>query len=131
MTLSTVNYSRELLFGHWYRNDKDEQGNLVIEFAQMSEDGSFEFTFALHDDQGKVVEQVIELGDWGLVGDIHFTFTKSEVVEQEMYSADLNDANNYQAYKVLQLTHQIFQYQHLLTDEVYIMHRVVDEVGHC
>ncbi len=131
MAPSTVIFSRAQLFGHWYRSDTDGQGQQFVEHAQINEDGSYEFNFVTQDVQGQVIEQVIELGDWGLVGDIHFTFTKSEVIEQEMYAADLNDADNYHAYKVLQLTHQTFQYQHLLTGEIFIMHRVVDEVGHC
>ncbi len=131
MSYLAENLSRKLLFGCWYRNDVNEQGKQIVEYAQMSEDGSFEFSFTSYDEKGTIVEHIIELGDWGLVGDIHFTLTKSEVVKNKMYAADLNDDDNYQAYRVLLLTHQTFKYQHILTDAIYTMHRVVDDIGHC
>ena len=124
-------YSREQLFGRWYRIDIDEQGRQTSEYAVLSPDGSFEFTFSTLNSQGEVCQQEVELGDWGLVGDIHFTLTKSELVEQELYAADLGNADNYHAYRVLQLTNQIFEYQHILTNEVFIMRRVIDNIGHC
>jgi len=126
-----TSYPRELLFGQWYRNDTDELGNETIEYAQLSGDGSFEFTFITLDEKGEVIEQITELGDWGLVADIHFTFTKNELINEELYAADLNNNDNYQAYKVLALDHKKFHYQHLLTNEEYIMRRVVDNLGHC
>lgn len=126
-----MNYSRELLIGRWYRKDRDEQGHQLVEYAELTADGSFEFTFVFYNEQGDITSQVIELGDWGLVGDIHFTTTKNEVIDQEVYATDLNNADNYHAYKVLQLSHQIFQYQHIVTNDIFTMHRVTDNVGHC
>jgi hypothetical protein len=128
--MSTINYPRELLFGRWYRNDVDDQGNERVEYAELSSDGSFEFTFVTLK-KGEIIEQIIELGDWGLVGDIHFTLTKDELIRGELYAADLNNDDNYQVYTVIALDHQIFHYQHRLTNEEYIMRRVVDNLGHC
>lgn len=122
---------RELLFGRWYRKDIDAQGNETVEYAQMSADGSFEFTFSTLNDNGDIIEEVTELGDWGLVADIHFTITKNELISGELYVADLNNEDNYHAYKVLVLDHSTFHYQHCVTNEEYIMRRVVDDLGHC
>ncbi|WP_291615127.1 hypothetical protein [Colwellia sp.] len=129
--MSKKTYPRALLFGRWYRNDIDEQGNETVEYAQLSSDGSFEFTFITLDEKGEVIDEITELGDWGLVADIHFTLTKNELINEELYSADLNNDDNYHAYKVLGLDHKIFHYQHILTNEEYIMRRVVDNLGHC
>ena len=130
-----MKFERELLFGRWFREDIIDQSQKVIEYAQLSADGSFEFTFiTLKTKAGeadKIVEQVIELGDWGLVADIHFTITKNEVINEQLYSADLNDNNNYHAYRVLQLNHHIFEYQHIDTHEIFIMRKVTDNIGHC
>jgi hypothetical protein len=126
-----MNYNRALLFGRWYRNDIDEQGKQVVEYAELSADGSFEFTFVSTEQQTNVTEQVIELGDWGLVGNVHFTITKSELIDQQLYAADLNDSNNYQAYNVLQLNHQTFEYQHIETKEIFMMRKVTNAIGHC
>lgn len=129
--MSKASYPRALLFGRWYRSDVDDKGNETVEYAQLSSDGSFEFSFTTLDMKGDVIEEITELGDWGLVGDIHFTFTKNELINEELYAADLNNDDNYQAYKVLELNHKLFHYQHRLTNEEYIMRRVVDNPGHC
>jgi hypothetical protein len=126
-----MNYNRALLFGRWYRKDIDEQGQQVVEYAELSADGSFEFTFVSTEQETNITEQVIELGDWGVVGNVHFTITKSELIDQQLYAADLNDSNNYQAYKVLQLNHLIFEYQHIETKEIFMMRKVTDAIGHC
>jgi hypothetical protein len=103
----------------------------TVEYAQLSADGSFEFTFMSTDQEKGVTEEIIELGDWGLVGNIHFTITKSELIAQQLYAADLNDSNNYQAYKVLQLNHQVFEYQHIETKEIFMMRKVTETIGYC
>lgn len=129
MTIKT--FSRDLLFGQWYRNDIDTQHQETVEYAQMSADGSFEFTFITLNSKGEVIEKITEFGDWGLVGDIHFTITKDELIEEELYAADLNNEDNYHAYKVLRLDHNEFHYQHRVTNEEYMMKRVVGDLGHC
>jgi hypothetical protein len=126
-----MNYNRALLFGRWYRNDIDAQGLEIVEYAELSADGSFEFTFQSTEKETKVTERITELGDWGLVADIHFTITKSELIDQQLYAADLNDSENYHAYKVLQLNHHIFEYQHVETKEIFIMRKITDGIGHC
>lgn len=126
-----MNYNRALLFGRWYRNDIDAQGRQTVEYAELSADGSFEFTFVSTEQEKNVTEQIVELGDWGLVGNVHFTITKSELIEQQLYAADLNDSDNYQAYKVLQLDHHTFEYQHIETKEIFMMRKITDNIGHC
>ncbi len=130
-----MKYDRELLLGRWFRQDTDGENRKVVEYAELSADGSFEFTFVTFavtaDKKEQVIEQITELGDWGLVGDIHFTITKNEVVDEQLYAADLNNSDNYHAYKVLQLNHQLFEYQHVETKEVFKMRRINDEIGHC
>jgi len=130
-----VQYERELLFGRWFREEIKSPNEKIIEYAQLNADGSFEFTFiTLQVNNGfadKVVEQITELGDWGLVGDIHFTITKDEIIDEQIYTTDLNDRNNYHAYKVMQLNHCIFEYQHIDTKENFIMRKVTDNIGHC
>ena len=130
-----VKYERELLFGRWFREDSSEPKRKIIEYAHLNVDGSFEFTFITLQvkvgEADRIIEQITELGDWGLVGDIHFTITKDEVVNEKLYVTDLNDSNNYHAYRVLQLNHHVFEYQHVDTNEVFIMRKITDNIGHC
>ena len=66
-----MQYHREFLLGRWFRQDTDEHNRKVIEYAEFSADGSFEFTFVILaitvDKKEQIIEQITELGDWGLV----------------------------------------------------------------
>tara|TARA_R110002167_G_C12699978_1_gene653348 strand:- start:4965 stop:5360 length:396 start_codon:yes stop_codon:yes gene_type:complete len=129
MSQNIQSYHRTLLFGKWYRSDQDEAGQVFTEFAEMSADGRYEFTFIEHDESGNILAQSVESGDWGLVGDIHFTISKSEFIHDKHYAADLEHDDNYHAYRVLTLNSQIFEYQHVLSNEMFILRRVVDNIA--
>lgn len=124
-------FNRNMLLGYWFRGDSDNEGNQITEFARIESNGSFEFVFIQYNQAGEVVEEITELGHWGLVGDIHFTITKGELIDDEHYDANMEDEENYQAYKVLVLDSNIVKYQHIITKEVYILRRVVDKIAHC
>lgn len=124
-------YARSLLVGKWYRIDTDSNGMQVTEFAEMLLDGSYEFSFSIKNIQGQVVEESLEYGEWGLVGDIHFTIAKGEVVDGEEFFADTANPENYHAYIVEQLDAQTFKYRHNVTNEVFILSKVIDKIGHC
>lgn len=124
-------FNRNMLLGYWFRGDSDNEGNQITEFARIESNGSFEFVFIQYNQAGEVVEEITELGHWGLVGDIHFTITKGELIDDEHYDANMEDEENYQAYKVLVLDSYIVKYQHIITKEVYILRRVVDKIAHC
>lgn len=57
--------------------------------------------------------------------------TKSEFVDEQHYAADLADEQNYHAYKVLELTGQVFRYQHIVTQEIYQLKRIAEQAGNC
>jgi hypothetical protein len=122
-------YSRELLIGSWFRKQYQANSQLTEE-ARFYSDGQFEFVFTTIVN-GLIVEQVVEMGDWGLVGNIHFTITKTEKIDDIFYSTDLTDPGNYQAYKVLNLTNQQFSYQHIEDNDCYHLIRIDEQVGHC
>ncbi|MBL4908610.1 MAG: hypothetical protein JKX78_01070 [Alteromonadaceae bacterium] len=115
---------REQLFGSWFRQEVDQQGIEHSEYANFTEDGSFEFTF-ISAQQGHVLEQSVEYGAWGLVGDVHFTITESELIDEEYYDADLTHEDNYHVYKVLQLNVHFFEYQHIVSKEIYLLKRTM------
>lgn len=124
-------YLRQQLFGSWYRNEVLPDGSVQTELAKMTEDGEYEFAFSVHNKQGELIQQSIELGDWGVVGDIHFTIAKAEYIDEEEYATDLANPDNYHAYRILKLSHQIFKYQHIVSNEVFILKRVIDKIAHC
>jgi len=124
-------FNRNMLFGYWYRGDSDAENNQITEFARIEPDGTFEFVFTEYNHQGQVTEEIVEFGDWGLVGDIHFTTTKGEIIDEQAYGADMTDEENYQAYKVLALDANTVKYEHIITQEIFILKRVIDKVAYC
>ena len=123
-------HDRELLCGYWCRTEILSDHQQVTEYALLLANGCYEFSFSLQNTQGELIEQSTEQGDWGLVGDIHFTIAKQEVCNSEVFMSDLTNADNYHAYKVLTLNRNIFKYQHIVTHEVFILNRVIDKINH-
>jgi len=126
-----MNFDRQQLVGSWYRSETEQNGSISTEFAQLSADGCYEFSFTVQDGKGDMLQQSLEFGDWGLVGDIHFTIAKAEYLENEQFATDLANPDNYHAYQVLELSSQIFKYQHIVSKEVFILRRVIDKIAHC
>ena len=125
-----MSFERRALIGRWFRVELDDHGREIMEIAQLAEDGSYEFHFTISQ-QENLIEESIEFGDWGLCGDIHFTITKGEVIDNETFSANTADPNNYHAYKVLSLNNQVFSYQHIETQEIYVLKRITENIGYC
>lgn len=124
-------FNRQQLVGKWFRSDVQPNGDIHTEMAQLTVDGAYEFSFIIYDKNNKLVQQNIELGDWGLVGNIHFTIAKAEVIDDEALPMDMADENNYHAYQVLNVDAREFKYQHIVSKEVFILKRVVDNIAHC
>ncbi len=120
--------ARDILIGTWFRY-QDQSNNQLTEQAQFYQDGQFEFTFSTIKN-GIIVDQIVEIGEWGLVGNIHFTITKAEKINGMLYPADLTDPGNYQAYTVLKLTNQQFSYQHVEDNDCYHLVRINEQSGH-
>ena len=125
-----MEYKRIQLLGHWFRQTLNHHNIQHSEYCQFKDDGSFEFIF-IESDQGKITMQVTEYGSWGLVGDIHFTMTETELIDDKFMDCDLTDENNYHAYRVLQLNSQIFEYQHVVSKEKYLLKRTMATTAIC
>ncbi|MDO6428793.1 hypothetical protein Q4489_17425 [Thalassotalea sp. 1_MG-2023] len=124
-------YRREQLIGSWFSSKQQTNGETHNELAKIHSDGCYEFTFTVFDQENQPMQEYIEVGDWGLVGDVHFTIAKAEVDQQEAFPMDMANPDNYHAYQVIQLDSHIFKYQHIVTKEVFILKRVVDRIAHC
>ncbi|WP_286235286.1 hypothetical protein [Thalassotalea sediminis] len=124
-------YTREQLVGSWFSSQLHDNGETHTEQAHLHNDGTYEFTFTVFDQEYQRVQEQIEVGDWGLVGDIHFTIARAEVDHEEAFPVDMANPDNYHAYQVIQLDSKIFKYQHIVTKEVFILKRVIDRIAHC
>ncbi len=125
-----MKYNRTQLLGHWFRQVSASNDIQNSEYCHFKDDGSFEFTF-IDTKQGRIIMQVTEFGSWGLVADIHFTMTEAQLLDNKLINSDLTDENNYHAYRVLQLTNQIFEYQHIVSKEKYLLKRTMATTAIC
>ncbi|TKB47106.1 hypothetical protein [Thalassotalea mangrovi] len=116
-------YHRQQLVGVWHRSE-DLGSEQFSEFAELKVDGTFIFTFYSYNLEGKLLSQISEVGDWGLVGDIHFTITNGEIEHDKDYPADRCDEQNYHAYRVLELSESQFTYEHIVSGEKFTLKRV-------
>ncbi|TLU66786.1 hypothetical protein FE810_04570 [Thalassotalea litorea] len=123
-------YQREQLVGVWHRSE-DLGKQQFSEIAELTEDGRFVFTFYTYNLEGKLLSQISEFGDWGLVADIHFTITNSEIEHDSEYQADRTNADNYHAYRVLELTTKQFTYEHIVSGDKFTLQRVSKSDNPC
>ncbi|WNC73200.1 hypothetical protein RGQ13_04215 [Thalassotalea psychrophila] len=121
-------FNRTQLIGNWHRSEKNDEESFS-EFAQLFADGTFVFTFYTYNIDGTLLEEVSEQGDWGLVGDIHFTITKAEILNKQQYPANMEDEDNYQVYQINQINDDSFTYQHILTGESFTLSRVQESTN--
>ena len=118
-------FKRDLLVGQWYRSDELDDGRRYCELATIKESGEFEFNFVTYSLDGKVTEDVIEYGLWGLVGNVHFTITQAEGESGgPLFQSEPSHEDNYHAYIVIVLSEDEFQYQHISSGESYTLSKI-------
>jgi hypothetical protein len=110
-TTESIEAQREMLIGKWFLNQRTAQGGVEQEIAELNSDGSFTF-YVKSVDAGGGVEKSVETGEWGIVGDVHFTITKT------------GGKKYYDVYKVLKLDEREFVYRHSVTGNEYRSRRV-------
>ena len=52
-----------------------------------------------------------EVGQWGISGDIYFSIFRGRLINKEILPVNPSNPYNYDAYKILQLNNEIFEYQ--------------------
>lgn len=125
-TTESIETQREALIGKWFRNQATAERGLSQEIAEINRNGTYVFRFRMIDAAG-AEGQWSEIGEWGIVGDIHFTITKGWLENDRFEPADQSLAKHYGVYRVLKLTADEFTYQHLVTKNRFTLKRVGDD----
>ena len=115
---------RTALIGTWFRSQPIVGGGTDSEISVFREDGSYVFSFQRKNAVGQVTDEVSELGSWGISGDIHFTITLAMDDHGRRIAVNPADADNYLAYRVLELNDAVFAYQTVVTGNVFRLNRV-------
>jgi len=101
---------RQLMTGKWYGEMRNETGELQAWLDERYNDGTFKITFRLYKEDNTYDEQ-IEVGLWGVSGDIYFSITKGWVKEDEFLPSDPENPYFYDAYKIISLTLKSMVYE--------------------
>ncbi|GAB4393896.1 MAG: hypothetical protein Tsb0032_15050 [Kiloniellaceae bacterium] len=122
-TLAMAKSPREIFVGRWYGEAKKGAAVTKRWVVDAFPDGVFRITFRFYEEDGSYREQV-EVGEWGISGPVYFLSTKGWVDEGMFLKADTSNAQLYDAYKILKLEQQVFEYEHFVNGNRYQVRRV-------
>ncbi len=114
---------REIFVGRWYGEDRRGDALTRAWVVDAFADGVFRITFRFYETDGSYREQ-IEVGEWGISGPVYFLSTKGWVDDGMFLKADTSNGQLYDAYKILKLEQQVFEYQHYVNGNRYQVRRV-------
>ena len=117
---------RALLIGKWYLEQPRSDGTTVRSLSTMTSDGTLRIEFQIIYPNGAISESSEKL-IWGISGDIYFTILRELVWDGAPEEVSPEDPSKYLAYRVLELTEQKFEYQTVVTGNVFQRRRVPDD----
>lgn len=114
---------RDQLVGLWTAETQKTDGKFERLFMEQKSDGTFTFTKMTRNSaseklQFDATKDIVEVGIWGISGDIYFTATRQFYSEGKVRSYDLSRVGLYDAYKILKLDLDTFEYQSVETGVV-------------
>ncbi len=117
---------RALLIGKWYLEQPRSDGTRVRSLSTMTSDGTLWIEFQVIYPNGAISESSEKL-IWGISGDIYFTVLRELQFDGVPEEVDPEDPGGYLAYRVLELTEEEFEYQTIVTGNIFQRQRVPDD----
>lgn len=96
--------------------------------VQRNADGTYRIDFTSTDARG-VVSTHAEVGRWGSSAGYYFTATRGFSSPRGMQSADTTRPDLYDLYRIIALSEDSFEYQHLPDGNRYLVTRVAAPTG--
>jgi hypothetical protein len=114
---------RSAMIGKWFGLAALDDGRLRAYIIEHHADGTFKIHFRTYTRDNKYEDQ-IEIGVWGVSGNIHFTITQGWLVDSTVSPVDPADASFYDAYEIIKLTKDELEYKAVYADVVFAVRRV-------
>jgi len=112
--------------GKWYGHSI-VTGNKKREWLnERKNDGTYTIYFKTIDEEGNVEVQ-IEIGEWGISGDIYFSIFKKGIVDGKSFTGTSTDPYNRDAYKILKLDENEFVYKHIKFKDIFVTKKVSND----
>ncbi len=114
---------RNALLGHWYGHQPTEQGGQYQWLVSRAVDGTYRIKFRMTSPEGDVTDSE-EAGFWGVSEPIYFSIMRGWINGDEFTQADPRDPYFYDAYQILELSENRFDYRSYDSGSTYTVHRV-------
>jgi|SRR5579859_3373375 len=114
---------RQFMVGTWLEESALADGTSRRELVDRNVDGHYRMQFRTYNKDGTHEDQ-IEVGEWGISGNIYFTITKGWMIDGVLMSSDLTEPDYYDAYTIIKLTADEFTYKSVVIPDVYTARRV-------
>lgn len=119
-------YLRSKLLGKWFGSQPTTDGGNKTWTILRRNDGRYEVTFRIYQADGASYD-LEEVGFWGVSGPVYFTIFVGQEEEGSFVPSDPADASNYDAYRIIELTSERFEYEHFVTGDRYVVKKVDDD----
>jgi hypothetical protein len=122
-SLQSQQEHRDRLIGTWFGETPPTSGGHIEWIIDRSEDGTFKVRFRIFSPDGPPREHM-ETGIWGVSGPVYFSATQGWRQGTVVVGTDTTRARFYDAYEILRLTDDAFEYRHYVTGTTYKVRRV-------
>ncbi|MDX3775656.1 hypothetical protein QE250_16175 [Chromatiaceae bacterium AAb-1] len=116
---------RNLMLGKWYGDMPTEEGGRRQWVIHRANDGTYRIDFNIRRADGSEYE-LTEVGHWGIAGDVYFSIYRGVIENEQFLPSDSSDAYNYNAYQIIKLSHNIFEYQNVDSQNTFFVTKVPD-----
>lgn len=116
-------FTWEAMVGKWYGKQPAKGGGSHEWVVERADDGTYQISFRVTDSRGNVKRQR-EVGLWGVSGGIYFTIFTGWIQENGFVPTDLEGQFTRDAYEIIRLTEQEFEYRSLEGGSIFIVEKV-------
>lgn len=114
------------MVGKWYGSQPTKEGGVKQHTIERAIDGSYKIVFRVTDANGKV-EESSEVGHWGVSGPIYFSIFRGWLSDGRLSTSDPTSPYNYDAYKIINLSTEDFEYESFSSGNRYKIKRVPND----
>ncbi|NAW64995.1 hypothetical protein [Photobacterium halotolerans] len=114
---------RLMMLGKWYGDLPTKEGGRKQWTIERSTDGTYRIDFLITKHDG-TTQQSSEAGHWGVAGDIYFSMYRGAIDNGQFYPSNPSDPYNYDAYNIIRLTKESFEYQNIDSGNKYTVKKV-------
>ena len=111
------------MVGMWYGDQPTKDGGRRQWLLERNVDGTYHINFRTTQKNGTINDDA-EFGQWAISGPVYFSSFRGWVRETGVKPSDPSNSYNYDAYRIIQLNNEVFEYEHFSTGNRFTVRRV-------